>query len=678
MRPLREAKPSGRPAEGRPSTKWPSTQVAALVVALALAAWVRFTGVGVGWFMVDQVRDAVTATAIVEGRSFPPAGPQSAVSTISVSGPLYYYLIAIPYAVSRDPIVAFGFSALLSVLAVYLAFRLGAEMFNGTVGATAALLYATFPMTVISGLTLWNPGVMPVFSLAFMLSLWRYVTRREAWRLAPTLFLLVVLLNLHLSSLIFVPVMIAAVLFHRPPLGWRPLVVGGVGALMLYAPYLVHEAQQGYSGFRSVSDWVGRVGHGWSSQVAMRVLTAPFLLPAEMARPFLPPTDLRWLERFNQLQVFELGVCLIGFAISLVRALVGPRRAAHVITGLWFALPLLLVPLNPPGVLWYYADVAYPVQFILIGVLVDQLLSARAVSQYRSVRLATMAGVSAVLAGLVISQVWYLHNFVARARTAGELRTTNDVQLDRPAGPATHLSTMTLEAKRALAAALASRLGLTLSDLERRAHGAGYAQLREDRGYLLSMRGSATNRSSDGPSPHFILAGKDYPLRPQSAPTLDVGPYGIWMYQPMVQYESWTVASHGANACSRTAGNGADWRPVQIPARVAPRMTVYDLIPFAGWLDQRLTLKGVVEVRERERLGLIVSSREAGPHRVTALFVNGVAVAAQSRVSRTTAETAISETLFDVSSAVNPGRNDVCFELEGSDRSFDLDVYEIR
>ncbi len=107
-------------------------------------------------------------------------------------------------------------------------------------------------------------------------------------------------------------------------------------------------------------------------------------------------------------------------------------------------------------------------------------------------------------------------------------------------------------------------------------------------------------------------------------------------------------------------------------------MTVYDLIPFAGWLDQRLTLRGVVEVRERERLGLIVSSREAGPHRVTALFVNGVAVAAQSRVSRTTAETAISETLFDVSSAVNPGRNDVCFELEGSDRSFDLDVYEIR
>ena len=262
--------------------------MAGLVVALALAAWVRFSGVGVGWFMVDQVRDAVTATAIAEGRSFPPAGPQSAVSTISVSGPLYYYLIAIPYAVSRDPIVAFGFSALLSVLAVYLAFRLGAEMFNGTVGATAALLYATFPMTVISGLTLWNPGVMPVFSLAFMLSLWRYVSRREAWRLAPTLFLLFVLLNLHLSSLIFAPVMIAAVLFHRPPLGWRPLVVGGVGALVLYAPYLVHEAQQGYSGFRSVSDWVGRVGHGWSSQVAMRVLTAPFLLPAEMARPFLP------------------------------------------------------------------------------------------------------------------------------------------------------------------------------------------------------------------------------------------------------------------------------------------------------------------------------------------------------------------------------------------------------
>jgi hypothetical protein len=656
-----------------------SLALAGLVVALALAAWLRFTGVGVGWFMVDQVRDAVTATALAQGRSFPSAGPQSAMSTISVSGPLYYYLIGIPYAISRDPIVAFGFSALLSVVAVYLAFRLGVELFNTTVGVTAAVLYATFPMTVVSGLTLWNPGVMPAFSLGFMLSLWRYVSRRDAWRLAPTVFLLFVLLNLHLSSLIFVPLMIVAVLVHRPPLRWRPLLVGVVGALMLYAPYLLHQAQQGLAGFQGVRDWMGRVGPGWSSQVALRVLTAPFLLPAEIARPFLPPTDVRWLERFNVLQVFELVLCVAGFATCLVRAVAGPRHAAYTIIGLWFALTLLLVPLNPPGVLWYYADVAYPVQFLLIGVLVDQLLSADPILRYRSLRLVTTAGVGAALMVLVVSQVWYLHDFVDRARTSGELRTTNDVQLDRPAGPAMHLSTMTLESKRALAAALASRLGATLNDLERRAHGAGYVQLREDRGYLISTLGSESHSPSSGSSTHFILAGKDYPLRPQLASTLDVGPYGIWMYQPMVQYESWTVATQGRTSCeSAAAGSGSDWRSVQIPARVAPRMAVYDLIPFASWPHQRLTLRGVVEVREHERLGLIVSIREGGLHRVTALAVNGVAVAAQSTVTRTTAETGINETLFDVSSAVHPGRNDVCFEVEGNDRSFDLDVYEIR
>jgi hypothetical protein len=67
---------------------------------LALGALVRFSGLDVGWFMQDQVRDAMAARGILSGRDFPLVGPHAALSTVQLVGPLYYYLVAIPYGLS--------------------------------------------------------------------------------------------------------------------------------------------------------------------------------------------------------------------------------------------------------------------------------------------------------------------------------------------------------------------------------------------------------------------------------------------------------------------------------------------------------------------------------------------------------------------------------------------------
>jgi 4-amino-4-deoxy-L-arabinose transferase-like glycosyltransferase len=134
---------------------------------LALGAFVRLSGLDVGWFLQDQARDGTAAQGILSGGDFPLVGPHAALSTVQLVGPLYYYLVAIPYGLSANPVVSVAFLNLLGVLSIFLTYRLGREMFSPLEGLVAAALYAVFPMAVVSGKVLWNPGFIPFFSTLF-------------------------------------------------------------------------------------------------------------------------------------------------------------------------------------------------------------------------------------------------------------------------------------------------------------------------------------------------------------------------------------------------------------------------------------------------------------------------------------------------------------------------------
>ena len=142
---------------------------------LALGALVRLSGLDVGWFLQDQARDGMAAQGILSGQDFPLVGPHAALSTVQLVGPLYYYLVAIPYGLSTNPVAGVAFLNLLGVLSIYLTYRLGKEMFGSLEGLIAAALYAVFPMAVLSGKALWNPGFIPFFSTLFLLTLWRFL-----------------------------------------------------------------------------------------------------------------------------------------------------------------------------------------------------------------------------------------------------------------------------------------------------------------------------------------------------------------------------------------------------------------------------------------------------------------------------------------------------------------------
>ena len=250
---------------------------------LALGALVRLSGPDIGWFLQDQVRDGMAAQGILSGHDFPLVGPHAALSTVKLVGPLYYYLVAIPYGLSADPVVGVAFLNLLGVLSIYLTYRLGREMFGAPEGLIAAALYAVFPMAVLSGKALWNPGFIPFFSTLFLLIFWRFLMGGRPWTLALALFLLGVLLQIHMSGAIFILLLPVALLMYRPPVRRWPLAVGMLSVALLYVPYVVFQVQHGFPDADKIFAWAGTNPGTPFWLIAGRGFWMPFVLPEQLA-----------------------------------------------------------------------------------------------------------------------------------------------------------------------------------------------------------------------------------------------------------------------------------------------------------------------------------------------------------------------------------------------------------
>src|SRR5436189_4915907 len=100
--------------------------LAAIVMVGAVVHFYRFD---LTWFFLDHVRDVSMATAIVDGTSVPVLGPRVGW-TEAYLGPLYYYLLAIPFSVWSDPSAGVAFVALGHLVALVLLYRFATEFFG--------------------------------------------------------------------------------------------------------------------------------------------------------------------------------------------------------------------------------------------------------------------------------------------------------------------------------------------------------------------------------------------------------------------------------------------------------------------------------------------------------------------------------------------------------------------
>ena len=145
------------------------TQNWLLVLILILGAFLRFYRLGDYMeFLGDQGRDVLVIRNFFKHKDLFFIGPQTSIGNMYL-GPYFYYLIAPSLLLANfNPVGPAAFIALLSLATIVLVYFVGQKWFSHPVGLIAAFLFAISPVVIKYSNFIWNPNVMPLFSLLFI------------------------------------------------------------------------------------------------------------------------------------------------------------------------------------------------------------------------------------------------------------------------------------------------------------------------------------------------------------------------------------------------------------------------------------------------------------------------------------------------------------------------------
>ena len=296
------------------------------------------------------------------GTFFPTSGT---VSSLGISfPPLFIYVLALPLAIGRNPVVAAAFIAVTNVVAVWLSYVAGRRYFSPPVGLISAALFALSPWAIVYSRKIWAPNLLPICSCAFLIALHEFLVEKRPRAALWLILLLGVALQFHFSAALLVVPLAAAFVIGRDALRRRYLAVGLGGLAILYAPYLWYIVAEGH---------VYAGGQGPELSAAHRFSTSlrdtltvgsndgiSHLIGAQSAAAF--PLSLA----FGIFSAAGLGATCRGWRT-------GRLAQARTLLAMWFILPLValsVLPITPYG---HYFIVLYPLPFFGMAVVVHAI-----------------------------------------------------------------------------------------------------------------------------------------------------------------------------------------------------------------------------------------------------------------------------------------------------------------
>ena len=275
------------------------------MIILFLAIFIRFNRVAeLGYFMMDEERDGFLVNRmLVDHRPLLIGG--SIPGGINI-GPLFFYLSAIPYALSNlNPIGPAGAAAIIGVIGVIGVFVVGKELFGRRTGLLAAV-FAGFSLVNIVYQRPWWPLTMSqVVTLTVYLvlfKLWKGPTPpRRGRTLINWLWVLVLALIVGAqsdpSTLSLIPLSIIWLWWYRRRIGLtRKHYLMAAGLFVLaHATWFIFELRHDFQSTRAIISLLGTLFKGQSLQglsflggwAAVMKMTA-----ATVYRLFIPTGDL--------------------------------------------------------------------------------------------------------------------------------------------------------------------------------------------------------------------------------------------------------------------------------------------------------------------------------------------------------------------------------------------------
>lgn len=321
-------------------------------------------------FLGDQGRDVTIIKDFLKNGNLFFIGPQTSIGNMYL-GPYFYYFIAPSLLISNySPVGPAIFIALISVATVALIFFVSRKWFNEKTAYIAAFLYAISPVVIKYSNFIWNPNIMPFFSLLFVYLFFQTFKAKKYKYFIYASLAFIMALNSHFLALALLPFVGIYWLFNLFKLiklkssEIKPFLINSFIAIFIFllslTPQILFDIKHNGQNIKSISTFF-----------TQRETTVN--IKAYKALPELP-------SLFNQVNTRLLGgknettglIVSIVFAATLLFIILKKKhqKSSFWIVFFWYLSGLICLALYKQHVYDHYFAFIFPVVFILIAYLI--------------------------------------------------------------------------------------------------------------------------------------------------------------------------------------------------------------------------------------------------------------------------------------------------------------------
>lgn len=308
-------------------------------------------------FLGDQGREGIVIYNAWKNKTVPQVGPP--VSTGQHLGPFFYYLIAPAFIVGNfNPVVPVIFLILLEVGTVYVLFKISSYLWNKKIGYGVSSLYAFSPTLIVYGQTLWNPTPIPFF---VSLLIWCYLLSWETKKyyfLIPIGVITAILVQLHYSTVIFIPLSSFIVLllllnkkYRKNKNSYLFIFLGLASFAVIFFPFLQYEMSHSFENSNQLI-----TQHSSEIRGKREILKQGFEVMTLVSKSVLP---------INNKIILGVATVILAFSAILSRDKKIMLIGAFIFVGVAFVT--FFVP-HPPE---HYVRFLIPFVFIAFGALLN-------------------------------------------------------------------------------------------------------------------------------------------------------------------------------------------------------------------------------------------------------------------------------------------------------------------
>lgn len=346
--------------------------LASLLIHSVLVPYAKFEN--------ETVRDLTITDRMLEQKEIRLQGLVSEIGedgTQQSFGPLFYYLLTFSQIIWHHPYSVFILISVITAVAGFLTYLLVDKYYNRKAAIIASTLFMFNPWVfVFISLNIANPSFLLPFIVLLYYSLHKIIIDNNDKYIIGVGIALAASLQLHLSSLLLIPITFLILIILRPRVFVsKYFLVGLAMSVVFFLPYLIYNAT--HHTFSETTDFI----FGERASVSrLENLRDSIGIPFMLATTFFGHYLLGSTEVFESSSIKNLFIAIdifIGILIIIqifillyqLRFQTTKEQKKTLLLLAWFILPILFAIIPGANVSPHYLYLTYSSQFILLALL---------------------------------------------------------------------------------------------------------------------------------------------------------------------------------------------------------------------------------------------------------------------------------------------------------------------